>query len=972
MVFLSRVVYSVYAGDGDDDVTLDGNWDRYDSIYLESGDDRIDISNWEGNKDRVHYVYGGSGDDEYIGRDVDKTNNSYDVFYGDDGQDRIIGGDADEYFDGGNDEDTIDGGYGDDILSGGNDSDVITGGDGADTITGGEDADTLTGGSGQDIFVYTSRNDEGDIITDFVAGAGGDLLDLRPLFQNLGYTGADPFGEGWLELQQVGSDLKVNLDRNGGGDNYSDTLVTLQNVNIADFITQNALPAGPLTPYPQPEPGNTPPIVASSVEIVLDEDTSRSGSVGAVDADGDTLSYSVTTAPSMGTASITDDGSFTYTPNANAHGTDSFTITVSDGVASVTQDVSVTVNAVNDAPVLSAGTLSLSLNEDTFTSGVVTAVDVDGDVLVYSFSEPTKGSITHNNDGTYTYTPNADVNGSDVFSVTVSDGVASVTQDVSVTVNAVNDAPVGTNVELEVQENASRNAFIGTVASSFSDIDENDTLIYSINGGNTGSVFSIDQNTGVISLAGVLDYEVTSEYTLEVMATDSGGAFATIDVMIDISDVNEGPIEDQLGSVFVDFTEREDGLLELDFYVDARSSINALDFRFGWDESEVDYVGSNFISGWTFLDNSNAPGTRDFSGYSLSGLTGSSSEYVGNIILDPIVGLDETQVSIRDILINDETGIDTIETLTLATGHDVSGSVEHWNGGSPLDGLLTVAGVRGDTSDDVIQFRDFEVYADGSMSVSLWSDVETESSGSVDFVLSYSPLSLTLTDYTLGSLFAGWEVLETDDPSSGELSVSALSTDLSGGNYINGETLLGTFRFDVEDEGVAYQIGQSSGAVGEIAAEASELYVRTVEVVDGSYSIRDIPQGSYQMDMSRSADDVPRSAIKASDALAALKIGVGVTQDATSHQLIAADVNQNGKVNAQDALEILKIAVNHEDALDKRFVFVDADQDLSGMTARKAQYQTGMRMDDLNADLSDQDFIGILLGDVNGNYVDVI
>ena len=51
---------------------------------------------------------------------------------------------------------------------------------------------------------------------------------------------------------------------------------------------------------------------------------------------------------------------------------------------------------------------------------------------------------------------------------------------------------------------------------------------------------------------------------------------------------------------------------------------------------------------------------------------------------------------------------------------------------------------------------------------------------------------------------------------------------------------------------------------------------------------------------------------------------------------------------------------------------MDADQDLSGMTARKAQYQTGMRMDDLNADLSDQDFIGILLGDVNGNYVDVI
>ena len=547
-------------------------------------------------------------------------------------------------------------------------------------------------------------------------------------------------------------------------------------------------------------------------------------------------------------------------------------------------------------------------------------------------------------------------------------------QHATINILDINDAPTSlvATLNLTLAENSAVGSFVETIQDVFNDEDHNDTLSYSISGGNTDSVFEIDQNTGVISVAGALDYGVNSKYSLEVKATDSAGAFATTDVIIDISEATESSIDDQPGSVFIDATQRGDGLLELDLYVDARGGINALDFRFGWDESEVNYIGSDFISGWTFLNNSNASGTRDFSGYSLSGLTGSSSEYVGSIILDPIGDMHNTQVSIRDILINDETGIDTIKTLTSATGHDVSGFVGHWNGGSPLDGTVTVAGIRGDTADDIIQFRDFEVYGDGSMSVSLWSDVETQSSGSVDFVLSYSPSSLTLADYTLGSFLAGWEVLETDDTSAGELSVSALSSDLSGGNYINGETLLGTFWFDIEEEGVAYQIGQSFGAVGETAAEASELYIRTVEVVDGSYSVEDIPPGSYQMDISRAADDVPRSAIKASDALAALKIGVGVTQDATPHQLIAADVNQNGKVNAQDALEILKIAVNHEDALDKRFVFVDADQDLSGMTARKAQYQTGIRMDDLNVDISDQDFIGILLGDVNGNYVAVI
>ena len=217
---------------------------------INEGDDTAHISDWTGGLDRNIQFYGGSGDDTYTGRDVDKTNNTYDYFYGEDGEDTITGGDADEYFDGGADEDTISGGYGDDILLGGSDSDTITGGDGADTITGGEDADTLTGGAGQDIFVYNSRNDEGDVVTDFTPGEGGDLLDFRPLFSSLGYTGADPFGEGWLELEQDGDDLNINLDRNGGGDNYSDTLVTLRNVDAKDFITQNALPAGPLSNDP--------------------------------------------------------------------------------------------------------------------------------------------------------------------------------------------------------------------------------------------------------------------------------------------------------------------------------------------------------------------------------------------------------------------------------------------------------------------------------------------------------------------------------------------------------------------------------------------------------------------------------------------------------------------------------------------------------------------------------------------------
>ena len=52
------------------------------------------------------------------------------------------------------------------------------------------------------------------------------------------------------------------------------------------------------------------------------------------------------------------------------------------------------------------------------------------------------------------------------------------------------------------------------------------------------------------------------------------------------------------------------------------------------------------------------------------------------------------------------------------------------------------------------------------------------------------------------------------------------------------------------------------------------------------------------------------------------------------------------------------------------FVFVDKDVDLSGLTTCKVDYDTGIDICDLSSDLSGHDLVGILLGDINGNYVD--
>jgi len=124
---------------------------------------------------------------------------------------------------------------GNDIVEGKAGNDTLTGGRGNDLLTGGSGADLLVGGAGSDTFVYTDFNDKGDTITDF--GVGRDVLDLKTLFDNLGYTGANPIAAGYMRFVQSGSNTQVQIDPDGvaGSQNFS-PLVTLNNVTTAALM----------------------------------------------------------------------------------------------------------------------------------------------------------------------------------------------------------------------------------------------------------------------------------------------------------------------------------------------------------------------------------------------------------------------------------------------------------------------------------------------------------------------------------------------------------------------------------------------------------------------------------------------------------------------------------------------------------------------------------------------------------------
>ncbi len=188
--------------------------------------------------------------------------------------------------------------------------------------------------------------------------------------------------------------------------------------------------------------------VADDDAYSTDEDTSLIVAAPGVlgndtDTDGDALTAVLVTGPANGSLTLNANGSFTYTPDADFNGTDSFTYVANDGdLDSNVATVTLTIDPVNDAPTCD-DPQSDSTDEDTTLNGAVLCDDIDANTLTYSLvADVSNGSLTFNPDGTFSYSPDADFNGADSFTFHANDeGLDSNTATFNITVNAVNDAP---------------------------------------------------------------------------------------------------------------------------------------------------------------------------------------------------------------------------------------------------------------------------------------------------------------------------------------------------------------------------------------------------------------------------------------------------------------------------------------------------------------------------------------------------
>ncbi len=186
--------------------------------------------------------------------------------------DAIMGGIGDDAlsFDGNGrftDTVTMVGQDGDDVISAiGAFKASVNAGAGNDTVT----VDTLGGsfvvklGSGSDTLILADTDggfagSTANLVRDFAAGNGGDVLDLTAYLAGGALTnhtpGDNPFLTGHMRLVQAGDHTLVQVDRNGGGDGFV-TVLTLQKTVALNFTAYNF---NGLAPLPDPVEGTAGP-----------------------------------------------------------------------------------------------------------------------------------------------------------------------------------------------------------------------------------------------------------------------------------------------------------------------------------------------------------------------------------------------------------------------------------------------------------------------------------------------------------------------------------------------------------------------------------------------------------------------------------------------------------------------------------------------------------------------------------------
>jgi hypothetical protein len=413
---------------------------------------------------------------------------------------------------------------------------------------------------------------------------------------------------------------------------------------------------------------NANPITTTDT-AVTDEDSSVTTTdvrLNDTDTDNDTLSVIAgNPAAFSGTVINNNNGTFTYTPNADFNGIDRFNYTLSDNNGgSAIGTVNITVNAINDSPIANndvAGT-----DEDTSITTMdvrLNDTDIDGDTLLVLAGSPaaSNGMVVNNNNGTFTYTPNTNFNGNDNFSYTLSDSNnGSATGTVAITVAAVNDNPIANTDMATTNEDTG----VTTIDVRLNDTDIENNLLTATLLANATNGTVLDNNNGTFTYTPNTDFNGNDSFTY-TLDDDNGGSTSGA-VNITINPVNDNPIA-TADSVITD---------EDVFVTTADVRLNDSDID---GDTLMVAPGDPIASNGTVVNNNNGTftytPTTNFNGndgFSYTLNDGNGGITTGNVNIT-INSVNDIPVAINDVFTTDENSPITSGDLT-ANDMDVDGN----------------------------------------------------------------------------------------------------------------------------------------------------------------------------------------------------------------------------------------------------------------------------------------------------------
>jgi len=396
------------------------------------------------------------------------------------------------------------------------------------------------------------------------------------------------------------------------------------------------------------------------------------------------------------------------------------------------------------------------------------------------------------------------------------------------------------------------------------------------------------------------------------------------------------------------------------------NALNNLIHGGGGNDTLEGSLGNDTLAGGTGTDTARFAGARaDYmlapiaTGWILSGPDGT----------DTLTGMEAALFSDQSVMLANPTGHSINANVITRGGQALPGVTAHMlYSATPAGNLFRFDGINVDTVNS----------SAGNVTPLLNADlVTTGNSAGGSFGLTFQAVAgASLQSFDLSSTFsadAGW-IIGTDATAANSLGLGASKP----GTPIAADTVIGTLNVPLPGSANDTAIIYLTGALLNESASPDRIlsYTRSDMGATGHLSTL-LPDANLAISLQRGTADYLSNGttkpVTAADALDALKLSVGLAASAgnTWKELIAADINNDGRVTAADALEILKMSVGIN-TVQPSWVFVpegaQANPGLGAMTRDTVAYNDDYRLASITGPATSS-FTGILVGDVNNSWV---